>query len=193
LTNGKINRDKLLSLRVSDNEYEVLRRLFRKNGFRSASEFVRAALRKMVETDPVASPPRSRLDELEFHVESLSAHIHRLTRLVEAFHQQNPENDPAFGAPITESSALRFGEAQAGVARSRARLTLAMREFDAAVREISINAQDAAALKRFEAVSAEKELAWSELNSAIRAWKALAAKPPEAPLKSKGAATSSRE
>jgi hypothetical protein len=70
----------MISLRLSEVEYEVLKTQYRICGARTVSELARLALQRFV--SEVATPPEgfgARLSELDQRVRTLESHLSRLT------------------------------------------------------------------------------------------------------------------
>jgi predicted DNA-binding protein len=75
----------MISLRLSNEEYESLRNLYRVHGSRSVSEFARNAMQKVI-GDAQAEPANieTRLQELDSKMSSLDHEVGRLVRLIES-------------------------------------------------------------------------------------------------------------
>jgi hypothetical protein len=75
----------MISLRLSNEEYEALRSLYRVHGSRSVSEFARNAMQKVIaETVSPTQSLDSRLNDLDLKMSSLDQEVARLVRLVES-------------------------------------------------------------------------------------------------------------
>ena len=77
-------RTKMISLRLSPEEFEALRSLYRFNGSRSVSEFARTAMQRVI-AEAVA-PPQSlegRIQELNSKMASIDQDVARLVSLIE--------------------------------------------------------------------------------------------------------------
>lgn len=78
-------KSRMISLRLSNEEYEALRSLYRVHGSRSVSEFARNAMQKVIaETVSPAQSLDSRLNDLDLKMSSLDQEVARLVRLVES-------------------------------------------------------------------------------------------------------------
>jgi hypothetical protein len=78
-------KSRMISLRLSNEEYEALRSLYRVHGSRSVSEFARTAMQKVItETVTPQQSLDSRLNELDSKMSSLDQEVARLVRLVES-------------------------------------------------------------------------------------------------------------
>ncbi len=79
-------KSRMISLRLSDDEYEALRSLYRLHGSRSVSEFARNAMQKVIgETVPSASSTlETRIVDLDAKMASLDHEVARLVQLIEA-------------------------------------------------------------------------------------------------------------
>jgi predicted DNA-binding protein len=79
-------KSRMISLRLSDEEYEALRSLYRMHGSRSVSEFARNAMQKVIgESVPAASSTlETRILDLDSKMASLDHEVARLVQLIEA-------------------------------------------------------------------------------------------------------------
>jgi hypothetical protein len=79
-------KSRMISLRLSDDEYEALRSLYRLHGSRSVSEFARNAMQKVIgENVPLAgSTLETRIVDLDAKMASLDHEVARLVQLIEA-------------------------------------------------------------------------------------------------------------
>jgi len=76
-------KTKMISLRLSNEEYETLHNLYRAHGSRSISDFARNAMQKVISG---AAPSRSletRLQELDGKMSALDHEVSRLVKLLE--------------------------------------------------------------------------------------------------------------
>ena len=75
----------MISLRLSNEEYESLRSLYRVHGSRSVSEFARNAMQKVI-GDSGSAPANIevRLQELDAKMNSLDHEVGRLVQLIES-------------------------------------------------------------------------------------------------------------
>lgn len=77
-------KSRMISLRLSDEEFEKLRSLYRVHGSRSVSEFARNAMQKVIAEEQVASSNiEGRLQELDHKMSSLDQEVGRLIRMIE--------------------------------------------------------------------------------------------------------------
>ena len=78
-------KNRMISLRLSNEEYEALRSLYRVHGSRSVSEFARDAMQKVI-VEAKAGPANieTRLQELDAKMNSLDREVGRLVRLIES-------------------------------------------------------------------------------------------------------------
>jgi hypothetical protein len=81
-------RSKMISLRLSDEEYESLKTLYAARGVRSLSEFAREAMHRVLGDDPAQSAPVGstldiRVQVLDGKVALLEGEISRLSRVIE--------------------------------------------------------------------------------------------------------------
>jgi hypothetical protein len=78
-------KSRMISLRLSNEEYESLRSLYRIHGSRSVSEFARNAMQKVIaETASPSQSLETRLNDLDLKMSSLDQEVARLVRLVES-------------------------------------------------------------------------------------------------------------
>jgi len=82
--NAAFRRSKMVSFRLSPEEYERVRRLCSENGVRSISDLARTALHKLVAAEHQADPLSFEVRDLRSRVDSLSIQIDRLSQDVEA-------------------------------------------------------------------------------------------------------------
>lgn len=78
-------KSRMISLRLSNEEYESLRSLYRVHGSRSVSEFARNAMQRVIGEARV--PPvniEGRLQELDEKMNLLDHEVSRLVRLIES-------------------------------------------------------------------------------------------------------------
>ncbi|HCC56152.1 MAG TPA: hypothetical protein DEQ47_02610 [Solibacterales bacterium] len=80
-------KSKMISLRLSSEEYESLRAIYGQYGTRSVSEFARQAMQKVIAgtASPQTSVIKMRLDELDGKMNVLDREV---TRLVEVLEKQ---------------------------------------------------------------------------------------------------------
>ncbi len=78
-------KSRMISLRLSDEEYESLRSLYRMHGSRSVSEFARNAMQKVIgESISPAGTLETRIVELDHKMSSLDHEVARLVSLIES-------------------------------------------------------------------------------------------------------------
>ena len=79
-------KSRMISLRLSDEEYESLRSLYRLHGSRSVSEFARNAMQKVIgeSAAPGGNTLESRIVDLDSKMNSLDHEVARLVHLIEA-------------------------------------------------------------------------------------------------------------
>lgn len=79
-------KSRMISLRLSDEEYEALRSLYRLHGSRSVSEFARNAMQKVIgeNVTPASSTLETRILDLDIKMTSLDHEVARLVHLIEA-------------------------------------------------------------------------------------------------------------
>jgi predicted DNA-binding protein len=79
-------KSRMISLRLSDEEYESLRSLYRLHGSRSVSEFARNAMQKVIgeSVSPGGNTLESRIVDLDSKMNSLDHEVARLVHLIEA-------------------------------------------------------------------------------------------------------------
>jgi predicted DNA-binding protein len=79
-------KSRMISLRLSDEEYESLRSLYGLHGSRSVSEFARNAMQKAIgETvDPHGNTLENRMFHLDTKMTSLDHEVARLVSLIES-------------------------------------------------------------------------------------------------------------
>ena len=78
-------KSRMISLRLSDDEYEALRTIYRSHGSRSLSEFARDAMKKVIKEDAAASSTlESRLLNLDTRMQELDHVVGRLVNMIEA-------------------------------------------------------------------------------------------------------------
>jgi len=96
-------RTRMVSFRLSQDEYEHLMDLSLADSARSVSEFARAALcRLQVGSSTLAEPSVPRLERLEGVVQELAVDLRKLRRLVESLpYPEMPANEEPGGAPNT--------------------------------------------------------------------------------------------
>jgi hypothetical protein len=80
-----INRkSRMISLRLSNDEYELLHNLYRMHGSRSLSEFARDAMKKVIQDSSAKSTSfEARLGELDHRMQELDSVVGRLVNLIE--------------------------------------------------------------------------------------------------------------
>ena len=80
-----INRkSRMISLRLTSEEYELLRNLYRVHGSRSLSEFARDAMKKVIQEDsPRAATLEARVLELDTRMQELDSVVGRLVTMLE--------------------------------------------------------------------------------------------------------------
>ncbi len=77
-------KNRMISLRLSNEEYESLRNLYRVHGSRSVSEFARNAMQRVIgEAKAPAGNIEGRLQELDAKMNSLDQEVGRLIHLIE--------------------------------------------------------------------------------------------------------------
>ncbi len=75
----------MISLRLSNDEYETLRSLYRVHGSRSVSEFARNAMQKVIGEAHTGTPNiEGRLQELDTKMSALDHEVGRLVELIES-------------------------------------------------------------------------------------------------------------
>ncbi len=78
-------KSRMISLRLSNEEYESLRSLYRVHGSRSVSEFARNAMQKVIgESRSPSGNIEGRLQELDEKMTTLDQEVSRLVRLIES-------------------------------------------------------------------------------------------------------------
>ncbi len=78
-------KSRMISLRLSNEEYESLRSLYRVHGSRSVSEFARNAMQRVIgEARVPAVNVEGRLQELDEKMNLLDQEVSRLVRLIES-------------------------------------------------------------------------------------------------------------
>lgn len=77
-------KTKMISLRLSPEEYEALRSLYRVHGSRSVSEFARTAMQRVIaETVSPQQTLESHIQELNSKMTSIDQEVARLVGLIE--------------------------------------------------------------------------------------------------------------
>lgn len=68
---------RMISLRISDEEYEKFKQLYRSHGARSISDFARLSMQRAasIEQDPLHSGLVIRIDNLSARIEALELHF----------------------------------------------------------------------------------------------------------------------
>jgi hypothetical protein len=80
-------KSKMISFRLSGEEYRLLQGACSKTGARSVSELARAAMQRIILEDGFqAESPETELRELKVKFNVLAAEVERLSRLVKASH-----------------------------------------------------------------------------------------------------------
>lgn len=78
------SKTRMICFRVSESDYQALKRLYRVYGARTVSEFARVAIESMVGRVSQQSPIETRLDELGLRLAALDAEVNRLGTLISA-------------------------------------------------------------------------------------------------------------
>jgi len=79
-------KSRMISLRLSNEEYELLHSLYRVHGSRSLSEFARDAMKKVIQDSSSESNTNtfeSRLGDLDVRMQELDVTVGRLVNLIE--------------------------------------------------------------------------------------------------------------
>ncbi len=69
------SRQRMISLRVTDFEYKLLKAEYRKHGFSSVSDLARLAIRQLIETTDPDRDMEMRIKEIEHRLEIVEAGI----------------------------------------------------------------------------------------------------------------------
>jgi uncharacterized protein (DUF1778 family) len=85
-------RSRIISFRLSPEEYECLKKHSRSNGSRSISEFTRSVACKSADANKSADAEKldNALENLNSVIDTLSRHVHHLSRILEA--PEKPDN-----------------------------------------------------------------------------------------------------
>ena len=87
-------KSRMISLRLSDEEFEALRSLYTAHGARSVSEFVRAAMQRVI-AEPGSGPSLEvKVQEIDGKLSLLDDSVARLSRLIE--HEPAPQHGGPF-------------------------------------------------------------------------------------------------
>ena len=81
--NLALRRSKMISFRLSPEEYQRFRHMCAERGVRSISDLARTALQKLVAAENDDDPLSYEVRDLRQQVESLSHELDRITQLVE--------------------------------------------------------------------------------------------------------------
>ncbi|BDC52270.1 hypothetical protein F183_A45850 [Bryobacterales bacterium F-183] len=73
-------KSKMISFRISDREYEILKALHPHQGARNLSDFARTAMLRHLKTETM--PPEPTLADLTSRLDSLQQDVHRLLELL---------------------------------------------------------------------------------------------------------------
>jgi predicted DNA-binding protein len=79
-----LRKSKMVSFRLSLEEYQRFRALCASQGVRSLSDLARTAMQKLVATENDADPLSLEVQDLRIQVRSLSQELDRLSEVVEA-------------------------------------------------------------------------------------------------------------
>ena len=71
-------RSRMISVRLSEDEYSALRKLCSATGARSVSDFTRDAMRSVLNDSALESPPSNYVDEFRMQIRSLDQKIEEL-------------------------------------------------------------------------------------------------------------------
>lgn len=82
-----IRKSRTISLRLSQQEFEALKSLYQANGARSISEFVRAAMGRLVSVPPQPTQAlHLKIQEIDGKLTILDGEVARLTHLLAGHH-----------------------------------------------------------------------------------------------------------
>jgi len=85
-----IRKDRTISLRLSEHEFEGLKALYVAHGARSISDFVRSAMNRIISENSRGSVPlEAKVREMDGKLRILDGEVARLTRLLECRHDEN--------------------------------------------------------------------------------------------------------
>jgi Arc/MetJ-type ribon-helix-helix transcriptional regulator len=83
-----VRKSRAISLRLSESEFEALKALHVSHGARSVSEFVRAAMQRLIAEKSAEGPSLElKVQEIDGKLTILDGEVARLTRLLESHHE----------------------------------------------------------------------------------------------------------
>lgn len=82
--NGSLRRSRMVSFRLSPEEYEQLQSVCATQGARSLSELARAAMQRMISPGRGAKPLEHEVGDIRNQVRHLSDQVNRLSEVVES-------------------------------------------------------------------------------------------------------------
>ena len=83
-----IRKNRTISLRLSQREFEALKSLYAANGAKSISEFIRAAMQPLIaEPSPNGHALELKVQEIDGKLSILDGEVARLTHLLERHHE----------------------------------------------------------------------------------------------------------
>jgi len=86
---GTLRKNRTISLRLSEHEFEALKALYAAHGARSISDFVRSAMNRIIsEASHDSSPLELKVQEIDGKLTVLDGEVTRLTRLLECRHDE---------------------------------------------------------------------------------------------------------
>jgi hypothetical protein len=87
-------RSRIISFRLSPEEYEFLKKHSKSNGSRSISEFTRSVACAPSDADKSADAEKldNALENLNSAIDTLSRHVHHLSRILEAPEKSGNQN-----------------------------------------------------------------------------------------------------
>lgn len=87
-------KTRILSLRLSEQEFESLRTLYAAHGVKSVSEFVRAAIERVISQPPQDRYPlEMRVEEMDGRLHVLDGEVSRLAALLDQQRTQRQNGD----------------------------------------------------------------------------------------------------
>jgi len=86
---GQLRKNRTISLRLSEHEFEALKSLYVAHGARSISDFVRSAMNRIIsENSHDSRPLELKVQEMDGKLTILDGEVARLTRLLKGRYDQ---------------------------------------------------------------------------------------------------------
>jgi hypothetical protein len=92
--NGSLRRSKMISFRLSPEEYESFQNLCVTQGVRSLSDLARTAMQKLSSSNNRTDPLRDEVGGLRHEIRSLSMEVDRLSRVLAARQAREGDGTP---------------------------------------------------------------------------------------------------